>query len=142
MVIYVNKNIDDYKDDFFKGLTFKQTVISGIAVTTGVCMFLLLHLGLRLPQSLSLYLTLPVVFPLAAAGFVRIHGMNLMQYFRQRKKVRGNHTFVYYPEMLRLAEETEDNGYWTSPYPDGTMPCEDPGGSETGRERADMGGLS
>ena len=32
MKIMVNDNIDEYKDDFYKGLTFRQTLFAGLAV--------------------------------------------------------------------------------------------------------------
>ncbi len=146
MVLYVNKNIDQYKDDFFKGLTFRQTMISAGAVICGACMFLLLYMGVGLPQSVSLYLTLPVVFPIAAAGFLRIHGMSLIEYMRRRRKVRENPIYLYHPVMLQLAEEMEDDGYFTGTFqegasPDGYLDHED-GKAQSGLTAPDAGGLS
>ena len=36
MLIPVNQNIDEYKDDFYKGLTLRQSVISLVTVAVGV----------------------------------------------------------------------------------------------------------
>ena len=35
MLIPVNQNIDEYKDDFYKGLTLRQSVISLITIAVG-----------------------------------------------------------------------------------------------------------
>ena len=42
MKVQVNQNIDSYKDDFFKGLTFRQTAVSVIGVSVGAGIFLVL----------------------------------------------------------------------------------------------------
>ena len=140
MVIYVNKNIDGYKDDFFKGLTFRQTMISAAAVISGACIFLLLYMGLGLPQSLSLYLTLPVVFPIAAAGFLKIHGMSLVEYMRRRHKVRQNDIYLYHPGMLKMTEEMEDDGYFSGTLQDG-LPSFGYPDDDAAVEETDPGGL-
>ena len=100
MLIPVNQNIDDYKDDFYKGLTLRQSVISLITVAVGVCVYLVLTGLLRLPQSLSLYMTLPVVFPIAAYGFLKIHGMNVAEYIRKSGAVKERSSFAFIPQML------------------------------------------
>ena len=41
MLIPVNQNIDEYKDDFYKGLTLRQSVISLVTVAVGVLVSLL-----------------------------------------------------------------------------------------------------
>ena len=42
MKVQVNQDIDSYKDDFFKGLTFRQTAVSVIGVAVGAGIFLIL----------------------------------------------------------------------------------------------------
>ena len=100
MLIPVNQNIDDYKDDFYKGLTLRQSVISLITVAVGALVYLALTGLLHLPQSLSLYMTLPVVFPIAAYGFLKIHGMNIAEYVRKRGAVKEHSSYSFIPQML------------------------------------------
>ena len=100
MLIPVNQNIDEYKDDFYKGLTLRQSVISLITVAVGAVVYLALTGLLHLPQSLSLYMTLPVVFPIAAYGFLKIHGMNIAEYVRKRGAVKERSSFAFIPQML------------------------------------------
>ena len=47
-----------------------------------------------------MYLTLPVAFPIIAAGFIRIHGISFGEYLRRREKVEGQPFFFFQPEML------------------------------------------
>ena len=110
MLIPVNQNIDDYKDDFYKGLTLRQSVISLITVAVGALVYLALTGLLHLPQSLSLYMTLPVVFPIAAYGFLKIHGMNIAEYVRKRGNVKEHSSYSFIPQMLAEGIDEESIG--------------------------------
>ena len=111
MLIPVNQNIDEYKDDFYKGLTLRQSVISLITVAVGAGVYLALTVLLKLPQSLALYLTLPVVFPIAAYGFLKIHGMNIAEYIRKRGAVKERNAYSFVPQMLMDSQGiTEEAG--------------------------------
>lgn len=101
MQIPVNKNMDEYKDDFFKGLTFKQTMICIAALGTGIGVFLFFYLWMGLGQNLSVYLTLPFVFPIAASGFLKIGGMGPREYFQKKKVVRHHPIYYYSPQLLK-----------------------------------------
>ena len=109
MLIPVNQNIDEYKDDFYKGLTLRQSVISLITVGVGALVYMTLTMVLGLPQSLSLYMTLPVVFPIAAYGFLKIHGMNIAEYMRKRGAVKERSTCSFIPQMLIADSEYTDS---------------------------------
>lgn len=86
MKIPVNKNIDEYKDDFFKGLTLRQTVAAASTLVVGIGGFFLVHLLFGIPQSISLYIVMPLAFAVGASGFLEIHGMSPYQYIS--KKIR------------------------------------------------------
>ena len=108
MLIPVNQNIDEYKDDFYKGLTLRQSVISLVTVAVGVLVYLALTGLFHLPQTLALYMTLPVVFPIAAYGFLKIHGMNIAEYLRKSSAVKERSSYSFIPQMLLYGTE-EDN---------------------------------
>jgi len=107
MLIPVNQNIDEYKDDFYKGLTFRQSVISLVTVAVGVLVYLALTGLFQLPQTLALYMTLPVVFPIAAYGFLKIHGMNIAEYLRKSSAVKERSSFSFTPQMLLYGTEED-----------------------------------
>ena len=58
MKIPVNKNIDVYKDDFFKGLSMRECLCALLTLVSGTAVFFLSDSLLRLPQEVSLYLSL------------------------------------------------------------------------------------
>ena len=100
MKVQVNQNIDSYKDDFFKGLTFRQTAVSVIGVSVGAGIFLVLTRAAHLNQTDTVYILFPVVFPIIASGFLKIHGMDLKTFFLQRMKMQKMKALYYSPEVL------------------------------------------
>ena len=115
MMIPVNQDIDSYKDDFFKGLTMRQTLfaVAAVVVSGGLLAFFLIYL--KLNASVAMYLTLPVAFPIIAVGFIKIHGIPLGEYLKRKKKVEQQSSFFYQPEMVFWSnqgmlpkEETEE----------------------------------
>ena len=108
MLIPVNQNIDEYKDDFYKGLTLRQSVISLVTVAVGVLVYLALTGLFHLPQTLALYMTLPVVFPIAAYGFLKIHGMNIAEYLRKSSAVKERSSYSFIPQMLLYGTDEDD----------------------------------
>lgn len=109
MQIPVNKNLDEYKDDFYKGLTLKQTVLSVLTITSGTGIFFVLYSLCHLDQTVSLYLSVPAALPFAVAGFLRIHGMSLWEYVRRKRLVMDRPVYVFQAELLNsdTAEERE-----------------------------------
>ena len=105
MQIPVNKDLDSYKDDFFKGLTLKQTALSIVSVAAGSGTFLFGTYILHLEQSVSFYLALPVVLPIAASGFLKIHGMTPLEYLKRRQGAINRDIYLFLPEALLPAEK-------------------------------------
>ena len=108
MQVPVNKDLDSYKDDFFKGLTLKQTALSIVSVAAGTGTFLFGNYILKLDQTISFYLALPVVLPIAASGFLKLHGMTPFEYLKRRREVIQMDTYYYVPSGL-LPEKPEKN---------------------------------
>jgi hypothetical protein len=104
MKVQVNQNIDSYKDDFFKGLTFRQTAVSVIGVAVGAGIFLVLTRIAHLNQTIAVYILFPVVFPIIASGFLKVHGMDLKMYFLQRMRMQKMKALYYAPEILSTGE--------------------------------------
>ena len=107
MQIPVNKDLDSFKDDFFKGLTLKQTALSIVSVAAGTGTFLLGSYVFHLSQSVSFYLALPVVLPIAASGFLRIHGMTPLEYLKRRRGTVSMDTYHFVPELIMYPEKEE-----------------------------------
>lgn len=110
MLIPVNKDLDSYKDDFFKGLTLKQTALSVISIAAGTGMFLLGTYVLKLSFAVSFYLALPVVLPIAATGFLRVHGMTPFTYLKRRRDVIRQDAYFFIPDFSPLGDENPEKG--------------------------------
>ena len=77
MEVKVNKDINEYTEAIFFGLSLRQCVFSVLAVLVAVGLYFLLrsHLGM---ETLS-WLCIVGAAPFAAMGFVKYHGMNAEQ---------------------------------------------------------------
>lgn len=94
MVIEINKNIDNYKESVVLGLTARQLVYSVLSVVVGGGIVLLLyrHVGL----TVSTYIAIPVVAPIAMTGFYSYHGMTFMEMMKLKMYFAfANRTYTY-----------------------------------------------
>lgn len=74
MVIEISKDIDRYKESVFMGLTAKQLIFSVLSVAAGSGVVLLLYPYVGL--TVSVYVAVPVVAPIALGGFYSYNGMS------------------------------------------------------------------
>lgn len=94
MVIEINKNIDNYKESVVLGLSARQLVYSVLSVVAGGGIVLLLyrHVGL----TVSTYIAIPVVAPIAMTGFYSYHGMTFLEMMKLKMHFAfGNRTYTY-----------------------------------------------
>lgn len=80
MVIEINKDIDRYKESVVMGLTARQLVFSLASVVIGgsIVLFIYPYVGL----TLSAYIAIPAVAPVALSGFYSYNGMTFMEMMR------------------------------------------------------------
>lgn len=78
MEIKINKDIREYTESIFFGLSLRQTVFSIIAVITAIVIYFWLepHVGI---ETVSWICVLGVA-PFAALGFITYHGLNAEQF--------------------------------------------------------------
>ena len=94
MVIEINKNIDNYKESVVLGLTARQLVYSvlSVAVGGGIVLLLYRHVGL----TVSTYIAIPVVAPIAMTGFYSYHGMTFLEMMKLKMHFAfANRTYTY-----------------------------------------------
>ena len=94
MVIEINKNIDNYKESVVLGLSARQLVYSVLSVAAGGGLVLLLyrHVGL----TVSTYIAIPVVAPIAMTGFYSYHGMTFLEMMKLKMHFAfANRTYTY-----------------------------------------------
>lgn len=82
MIIEVNKDIESYQESVVMGLTAKQLLFSIASVVVGGALILLLYPYTGL--TLSVYIAIPVIAPIALGGFYTYNGMNFYEYVRRK----------------------------------------------------------
>ena len=94
MNIPINKDFEhDYKSSVWKGFSLVEMVhlCIGVSVAVGLC--LILWLVVKLPVVPSIYISIPIGFPILSSGFWKsVNGLNLWQYrkaIRYRKATRN-----------------------------------------------------
>ena len=114
MVIEVNKDIDRYKESVVLGLTARQLIYSIVSVVIGGGIVLLVYPYVGL--TVSAYIAIPVVAPIALTGFYSYNGMTFMQMMKLKLHFSfGNKALTYISTesadeigKVRLAEEMAD----------------------------------
>lgn len=104
MVIEINKNIDNYKESVVLGLSARQLVYSVLSVAAGGGIVLLLyrHVGL----TVSTYIAIPVVAPIAMTGFYSYHGMTFLEMMKLKMHFAfANRTLVLCQEKVQVKSE-------------------------------------
>lgn len=95
MNIPLNKNMDEYKDDVFKGLNGNQLFFGALTVVFGVAGFAFADFICRVPQTLAFYVAVVFALPPAIIGFLKIRGMTIPEYLRKRRQVLDAPLFIY-----------------------------------------------
>ena len=82
MIIEINKDIDRYQESVALGLTVKQLFYATLSLIAGAGIVLLLQGQIGL--TLSAYVAVPVVAPLALQGFYQYNGMSFMEVMKRK----------------------------------------------------------
>ena len=94
MVIDINKNIDNYKETVVLGLTAKQLIYSVLSVAVGGGIVLLLYQKAGL--TVSAYIAIPAVTPIALSGFYSYNGVGFMEMMKLKMHFAfGNRALAY-----------------------------------------------
>ena len=94
MIIEINKDIDKYKESVVLGLTAKQLIYSILSVIVGGSVVFLLYPYVGL--TVSAYIAIPAVAPIALTGFYSYHGMSFIQKMRLKFHFAfGNKALAY-----------------------------------------------
>ena len=108
MEVKINKEIRNYTESMFFGLSLRQLVFSLLAVVVAVGLFFLLHPVLG-TETVSWVCILGAA-PFAALGFISYHGMNAEQFLWawlrseiiEPKEVKFEAENLYYEALKRV----------------------------------------
>lgn len=91
----INQDIDKYKDDFFKGLSMKETIWGAGGFLVGAILIGFMYFYLHIPVSIAVFIALPFIAILALNGFYTKNGMSFIQLMRLKFKIGNSKTLVY-----------------------------------------------
>lgn len=90
----INQDFDKYRDDFFKGLSKRETLWGALAFIVGATCIALMFLYLHIPIELAVFLSLPFMAPIALNGFYKKNGMYFIQVIKLKFKIKNSQTLV------------------------------------------------
>lgn len=141
MVIEINKNIDNYKESVVLGLSARQLVYSILSVVAGGGIVLLLyrHVGL----TVSTYIAIPVVAPIAMTGFYSYHGMTFVEMMKLKLHFAfANRTYTYVStegeQALQKLRQEEMQGQQKKKNKDDSGKSREKNETENGFDKADF----
>ena len=98
MNISINKDIERYKESIVMGLTAKQLICSVIALALGAGIVLSTYKYVEL--TVSVYIAIPVVAPIALNGFYEYQGMSFTEMMKRKFKC-----LFMSPQLTYISEE-------------------------------------
>ena len=82
MIVEINKDLEKYKESVAMGLTAKQLIFSIASLVVGGGLILLLYPYVGL--TIAVYISIPVVAPIALGGFYSYQGMSFYEVMKKR----------------------------------------------------------
>ena len=82
--VEINRDIDKFKESVVLGLTAKQLIASVLSILVGGTIVVLTYK--KVGFTLSAYIAIPIVAPIALSGFYSFNGMSFMQMMKKRIK--------------------------------------------------------
>lgn len=113
MEVKINREIRDYTESMFFGLSLRQFIFSALAVGVAVCIYFGLR-GFFGTETVS-WMCVLGAFPFAALGFIKYHGMTAEQFlwayikseFLMPKKLTFYPTNIYYEALKNVIANHE-----------------------------------
>lgn len=104
----INLDIDEIRDDFFKGLTRREFFygLSAFLIGAGEVFFLVFYVGLSI--NLAVTLGLPVIALIGLCGFYQKNGMTLIQLAIRCFLITTGKPLTYRTGVQQTADETKE----------------------------------
>ncbi len=105
MHIEVNRDLDKFKESIVLGLSARQLIYSIIALALGSGIVLLVYPYVGL--TISAYIAVPVVAPIALTGFYSYHGMTFIEMMKRKIHFSGKQPALKYESTEDISEVDE-----------------------------------
>ena len=107
LIIDVHKDLDEYKGSAMMGLSWKQ--VAAFVVSAGISVGTVLILKDKIGLTLSCYLSMPIVMPIALNAFYQKNGMNFTQYISKNWKMLFQKPLLYVSEEGPKQTNSKEN---------------------------------
>jgi len=81
--IVINKDVEEYEHDIWKGFSARQLIFGGLSVGSATALILFAYLVCYVPIRAAVYLGIPVGVVIALIGFMKVDDMTLVEYARE-----------------------------------------------------------
>ena len=113
--IAINKDIEEYENNLWKGFSARQLIFGGAAVGASSALILFAWNVCYVPIQAAVYLGIPVGVIIALVGFMQVDDMDFIEYAREMWRLffaepltwQSGEYDAWMEEAKRLEEESE-----------------------------------
>lgn len=84
----INQDFDKYKEDFYKGLSKRETKYGAMALFSGILIMFLMMFVLHVNSLLATFVSMPIITLLGMNGFYTKNGMSFTELVKRKMELR------------------------------------------------------
>ena len=84
----INQDFDAYKEDFYKGLSKRETKYGAMAFFSGIVIMFLMMFVLHVNSLLATFVSMPIITLLGMNGFYTKNGMSFTELVKRKMELR------------------------------------------------------
>ena len=84
----INQDFDKYKEDFYKGLSKRETKYGAMALFSGILIMFLMMFVLHANSLLATFVSMPIITLLGMNGFYTKNGMSFTERVKRKMELR------------------------------------------------------
>lgn len=84
----INQDFDAYKEDFYKGLSKRETKYGAMAFFSGIVIMFLMMFVLQVNSLLATFVSMPIITLLGMNGFYTKNGMSFTELVKRKMELR------------------------------------------------------
>lgn len=84
----INQDFDKYKEDFYKGLSKRETKYGAMALFSGILIMFLIMFVLHVNSLLATFVSMPIITLLGMNGFYTKNGMSFTELVKRKMELR------------------------------------------------------
>ena len=107
----INEDVAGYKNEFWKGLTFRECFFGVVAIVVGCGIILILTLKFKMILNLAVTLTMPVIAVIGMCGFYKKNGMTFFQIVRRKISLWRQKPLIY-KSVSEINSNTQSGSDW------------------------------